>query len=131
MSTRSQVRIVKNGYVLNLYHHCDGYFSSVGKELQEALQCLKNKDCYRLDLEGSAIRQIVEDTSYEPTFFYHGDIEYFYLLDFDNNVFKGWQTPCMRAWNNIVSGEPDWYKKMPNVYEDTVIDLLNDEIKDE
>ena len=137
MSTRCQIRIVKNGYPLNLYHHYDGYFKNgVGEQLHNALQPYtepantelekKMRDDRTLE---SVMQLIREDNSYEPTFWRHGDIEYFYLLDFDNHEFLGWQT-C-RAWDGVPDEDGTWYEQMPNLKDGHRKVNLLDEIKEE
>lgn len=145
MSTRCQVRIIKNGYPLNLYHHCDGYFTGVGSELHDALKIGMDNLAGIPGLGGadphdkeryerafySVMRLLKDDKSYEPTFYQHFDIEYFYLLDFDENVFVGWQTPCMRAWEGLPDDEGKWYERMPNIKDGHVKINLLDEILDD
>ena len=138
MSTRCQVRIIKNGYPLNLYHHCDGYFKDgVGEELHNALaKAWNDPENQREEVRSdrtlqSVMRLFREDPSYEPTFYRHMDIEYFYLLNFDENVFVGWQTPVMRAWSENADEDGEWYGQMPNIRDGhEKIDLLG-EIKEE
>lgn len=127
MSTRCQIRIVKNGYPLNYYHHCDGYFSGVGKELQGWL-----KEAQRD--EGVMIDHISQDPSYELTFYQHTDIEYFYLIDFDEKKYKGYEIGGYDPWANEGEDEYDqykpWYNQMPKNVRATK-DLLKDEMVDE
>lgn len=146
MSTRCQVRIIKNGYPLNLYHHCDGYFKDgVGEELHNALLNGMNNLAGLPGLGGAdaqdkeryerafrlVMRTVRDDPSYEPTFYRHMDIEYFYLLNFDENVFVGWQTPVMRAWSEHDDEDGEWYGQLPNIRDGhEKIDLLG-EIKEE
>lgn len=82
MSTRSQIRVIENGKHFDLYHHCDGYFEGVGSELKDALE--KNASAFGL------IASLMEDEQYEKTDCLHGDVEFYYELDFDENVFKGY-----------------------------------------
>lgn len=86
MSTRCQVRIKYDGFAVNLYHHCDGYFSGVGADLRErVVQALENGwSPFRF------LAQLLEDREYETTDAPHGDIEYFYMLDFDKGEFTGY-----------------------------------------
>ena len=121
MATRSQIRVVKNGYPLNYYHHFDGYFYGVGKELHEALVKVWNDPDIQdndarstLALE-SVMRLFQDNHDYEPTFYRHEDIEYFYLLDFDKNKFTGWQTG---QWEEKPSKDCKWYEQLPSLCED-------------
>lgn len=104
MSTRTTVRIIKNGMVVNYYHHGDGYFSGVGKELQDWLKESK-ENSYHITKKGKKTKnydmdvvfdkflcKINADVSYQPTFYRHCDIEFFYLLDFDKKIFKAYKT---------------------------------------
>ena len=132
MSTRCQVRIVENGYPLNLYHHCDGYFSGVGCELQEILK--KNKESNGLCSASYIINDLIthEYSGYEVTFANHGDIEYFYLMDFDKKEFKAFRTIGYNMWAGEGDDEYDqyqpWYNQIPR--HDKELDLLNDKMVD-
>jgi len=135
MSTRCQIRIVRNGYPLNYYHHCDGYFSGVGKELQDWMkECVeqnkgKVNDC--LD-ECYIVSRMTDDNGYEPTFSLHSDIEYFYLLDFDKLRFKAYRTQVFSPWAKEGDDEYDpykpWYDQTPRFSEER--DLLGDSMDD-
>lgn len=110
MGTRCQIRIVKNGCPLNYYHHYDGGWNGVGAELKKWL-----KECGD-DAEALVLR-IMDDKQYHPTFFRHADIEFFYLLDFDEGVFNGYE---LKGWNPwACEGEDDydqykpWYNQLP------------------
>lgn len=88
MSTRSQIRVIgRDGTVIDLYHHCDGYFEGVGNHLQVILADTRNELKFLAALMNSAD----EMSGYELTDTLHGDIEYFYLVDFKNSIFKGWR----------------------------------------
>lgn len=110
MGTRCQIRIVKNGCPLNYYHHHDGGWNGVGAKLRKWL-----KECGD-DAEALVLR-IMDDKQYQPTFFRHVDIELFYLLNFDENVFNGYE---LKGWNPWADeGEDDydqhkpWYNQLP------------------
>ena len=135
MSTRCQIRIVKNGYPLNYYHHHDGYLSGVGAELRGWLKEAGVEETGKRTegVEGLVMRMSA-DREYEPTFWRHADIEFFYLLDFDNGVFRAYE---LRGWNpwadegedGYDAGKP-WYAQMPrNVRRET--DLLADDFNEE
>ena len=139
MSTRCQIRIIKNGYPLNLYHHCDGYFKGgVGEELHDALKPYADPANAGLDKDvrsdralESVMKLVSHDFRYEPTFYRHFDIEYFYLLNFDKGEFLGWQTPVCKAWDELSDEDGEWYGQLPNLKQDHFIVNLLDEIKEE
>lgn len=139
MSTRCQIRIIKNGYPLNIYHHCDGYFAGgVGEQLHDALKPYVDPANASLDKDvrsdrtlDSVMKLINHDFRYEPTFYRHMDIEYFYLLDFDNDVFQGWQTPVCKAWEGVPDEDGTWYEQLPNLREGHGKINLLEEIKEE
>ena len=84
MSTRAQIRIIEGGEHKDFYHHFDGYFSYLGEELKAAL-----KKCNGMaELEDTLLNEM---KGYEQTENLHGDIEFFYLIDFDKNVYKGFK----------------------------------------
>lgn len=134
MSTRCQVRIVQNGYPFNLYHHFDGYFSGVGRELQLLLRsCLDpmkpdQKLTDRVDGDMLA-KTLINKDEYIPTFFNHADIEYFYLIDLDNERYVGMVTAERNPWSREGEDEYDqykpWYDQLPKATK--TIDLLHDE----
>jgi hypothetical protein len=82
MSTRAQIRIIEDGKHFDLYHHYDGYFECVGQELRAALARSENAwdllTCLTVDCGG-----------YESTSALHGDIEYYYEIDFDEHRAEG------------------------------------------
>ena len=119
MGTRCQIRIVKNGYPLNYYHHYDGGWNGVGAELRKWLGEL-GVDGTRVSdgtLAYGLILRMQQDTQYQPTFFRHADIEFFYLLDLDNWVFRGYALNGRDPWAE--EGEDDydqyqpWYSQLP------------------
>ena len=119
MGTRCQIRIVKNGYPLNYYHHYDGGWNGVGAELRKWLGELGvggTKVSDGTPVYGLILR-MQQDTQYQPTVFRHTDIEFFYLLDFDNWTFKGYALNGRDPWAE--EGEDDydqykpWYSQLP------------------
>ena len=91
MSTRTQIRIVSDGKATDLYHHWDGYFEGVGMELHTALQLA--------DEPKKLLENLLKTPGYEPADGRHCDIEYWYLLDFDNRSFKGYECDWP-VWTN-------------------------------
>ncbi len=129
MSTRCQARIVKNGYPLNLYCHCDGYLEGVGRRLKAALEATDYEPC---DFTEFIVHGQTED-HFEPTFSNHGDIEFFYLLDFDNEKFTAYEIEYPD--NGVIwpqEGDDDYdqykpnYNQIPRHY--AVVDLTSDTI---
>jgi hypothetical protein len=63
------------------------------------------------------IMHMQQDEQYQPTFFRHIDIEFFYLLDFDAGVFNGYELKGWDPWAD--EGEDDydqykpWYSQLP------------------
>lgn len=112
MSTRCQIRVIDaSGKEYNVYHHHDGYFSGVGLELQEMLHKSKNAKDLLADM-------LFDYDGYEPTSLNHGDIEFFYILDFRKNEFYGWQVDWKENLGKI------WNDDRCHVVESTKIDLL-------
>ena len=127
MSTRCQIRIVKNGYPLNIYHHCDGYFSGVGAELQDILK----ENSERLSANWLVAHLLNQCDGYEVTFGIHADIEYFYLIDLDKKEFKACRLK-IEVWAKAGSDEYDqyqpWYNQFPLC--EKVLNLMEDEMVD-
>lgn len=98
MSTRCMIRIKECGGKIDLYHHHDGYFDGVGQELKNAFSSHGNA------LE--TLNALLSDDEYELTDSPHGDIEYWYLLDFDNGEFSGYHVP-FDCWKGTDFDDPD------------------------
>ena len=141
MSTRCQVRVIYNGYPANFYHHCDGYLSGVGTELRHFLtdDVTPSKDKGIEPEKVNDIFHVIEklsrDGAYEVTFHSHWDIEYFYVLDFDNFKFKAYHVKYgdgEHVWPRQGQDEYDpykpWYFQMPAT--DAEYDLLADSLDD-
>lgn len=98
MATRSQIRVIAGDSCINLYHHYDGYFEGVGMTLHKALE--------RCSFSGlSFLAALTEaDDDFELTSSPHGDIEYWYLLDFDKKKFIGYR---------VDHGETEWRSPWP------------------
>jgi hypothetical protein len=103
--------------------HCDGYFSGVGYCLQQML--VKKTAVNKENAEDCVCMMLQEDNDFEPTFYPHSDIEYFYIIDFDSNVFSGWRTHCVNAWGDA---KDKWLESLPRVDEESKVDLLNDNL---
>ena len=109
MSTRCQIDVIDEcGNETKIYHHCDGYFSGVGKELKLLLAM----QWFSLHSR-HFMRELLKNKEYEITENNHGDIEYYYKLDFEQKKFLGWQVDFWPAYK---------------IVEESVIDLTsNDE----
>ena len=124
MGTRSQIRIVKNGYPLNYYHHYDGGWNGVGEQLRKWLKEI-GVDGGGKGMAGAEyiVLRMEKDGHYHPTFFRHGDIRFFYLLDFDEGVFNGYELKGLNPWAQEGEDGYDqhrpWYSQLPK--QDSVI----------
>lgn len=117
MSTRCQIRVIKNGYPLNYYHHFDGYLSGVGRELRDWLLEIGVESGKRSEDVDMLVAKMSADNQYEPTFGRHTDINFFYLLDFDNGIFKAYELYGCDPWADEDSDDYDkskaWYEQLP------------------
>jgi len=124
MSTRSNVYIRVGGELHQYYHHMDGYLDGVGYDLAKYLKnSLKvDKDPYEFLLQ-----QMREEGYYEyegELFEPHGDIEYMYLIDFQDD-FVG------IGYNKRNPGDSEVLETFPNVGSmERFIDAVNAEVFD-
>lgn len=81
MSTRANILLLETGNKLWLYHHFDGYPSYLGDCLMKIMQ--KHKEHKWLDIYELANEMIKnkEDDGFEITNDRHGDIEYIYIIN--------------------------------------------------
>ena len=103
MSTRAYIRINDGGDLFQLYHHHDGYPDGVGAMLKDFLKkqykqggwygdeiandLVKGKLTYEhKDLYGK--KMVDSDDEYEITSCIHGDEEYVYVIDCDEETLK-------------------------------------------
>ena len=83
MSTRCNIIVKKGSDKQYVYHHCDGYINGVGKELKDFLKTVYKPDFYIID---ELILQLaLWDNSYKPCDSIHGDIEYLYTVEIDED----------------------------------------------
>jgi len=128
MSTRCQVRIVDNGYPLNIYNHSDGDFGGVGQELQGFLKEQESNGNFSAWNLAENLFHICN--GYEPTFGMHRDIEYFYLLDFDKHEFHACKVRFLNVWPR--EGDDDYdqyqpcYNQLPRIEEK--VDMLTTQL---
>lgn len=143
MSTHAIVRVIFEGYPINLYVGSDGYFSELGKELTKGLKLSfkEGKNYYQRNCKSSIAdtsdigliayetmmqymsaksAEIVKKYNHEGIFHYAPihrldcDIQYLYVLDFDHNTFYGYETDSIRHNDGSVS---PWYMEGENGYE--------------
>ena len=115
MSTRSHIEVRKGKIKNYIYHHCDGYPSGVGMELKEELE---KKHFFDKDKNLNVVKvsnMIYSiDSQYEPDEGFHGDEEYYYVVDCNNRTLTCYKVPCdmedfdeMFDKRNIVEIKPD------------------------
>jgi len=102
MSTRATILIesVKDNERVRIYHHHDGYLEGVGEFLREFL-----KDIGKYWSVEEIVNRLIkhkEDRGYEYTSCVHGDEEYFYLIDCDNEKLKYAQEENSKTLQEIV-----------------------------
>ena len=114
MSTRCQIRIISGGRMVNLYRHCDGYFEGSGMDLQRALEAGETVF--------GCMAEMFSGDEYEIQNAPSGDIEFFYLLDFDSNRFEGWAVR-LDCWHGV-----DFHdiSQLPEIYNGVRVDLKGD-----
>ena len=91
MSTRSNI-IIKNGKTnILFYRHCDGYLTGAGQDLLDDLRSsyfVYNdgyEDKINFDIAKFTKKLLNQDGDYRIDDQLGGDIEYLYILDFENN----------------------------------------------
>ena len=86
MSTRANIRITQGEGQMLLYRHCDGYPEGVGSELKEYLEKRCRYGWYAENIARGLVTMKDEYGSfpYEPAIGKHGDVEYVYVIDCDN-----------------------------------------------
>ncbi len=122
MSTRACIKIrerVKtndsdNGWVeciIYLYHHCDGYPEGVGKDLKKYLAEVVSKWAWWSpeDIATSLVRGAIKDNEgnadmgYEVAICEHGDCEYGYEIDCNNQTLTCYKLDSgIRPWKRVV-----------------------------
>jgi len=90
MSTRCQIRLIENGKHLDFYNHFNGYWNGVGKELSSTLLTCNGPFPFLVDL-------ITTYGGYELTNALHGDVEYYYELNWDEHSFIGYELE-LKPW---------------------------------
>lgn len=95
MSTRASILVKEDDDKCYVYHHCDGYPSGIGVDMQEYLKTVKYwtienivNDLIKAHRCGTTHNiwtgeSKIGDDGYEWTTCIHGDEEYFYLIDCD------------------------------------------------
>lgn len=96
MSTRATILVKSEKFneSVSIYHHCDGYPEGVGETLKSVLSSLNWHFNYDVFDIANKILKLKSDTSFELTSGQHGDEEYAYLINVDEQVMKcyavGW-----------------------------------------
>ena len=88
---------MQNGKRKDLYHHCDGYYEGVGEDLAQLLEAYDSRN--KKSFFNLLMIRRGKDGGYEETGVLHGDIEYYYVLDFDKGEFTGYEVDGFPAWN--------------------------------
>ena len=90
MSTRATICIKeKDEQDIWVYHHCDGYPDDVGSDLKKYLKTLKyGWIAYEIANDLIKDRVNLKDDGYELTSGQHGDEEYAYLINCDDQTIK-------------------------------------------
>lgn len=115
MSTRSHIEVCKGNKKKYIYHHCDGYPSGVGMELKEALE---DNHFFDKDKQFGIIKTTNMicniDSQYRVDEGFHGDEEYYYVVDCDNRTLTCYEVPWemddfseLFKEENIVEIKPD------------------------
>ena len=97
MSTRSITRVIENGRTVDIYHHHDGYPEGVGAHL---LEVFKTTQATADDFVRALFKS---DGEYEVTFARWWDVEYLYIIDFDE-----WPNVVKFARVKLPDTEPDY-----------------------
>lgn len=103
MSTRTNIIIKDSGKNIQkvIYHHCDGYFEGVGKELLTIIsQYVKKYN--KFTINDFFVDIVSFDYQYEEDTSIHTDIEYLYMIDIISStliVFKCWDVPCFGEYD--------------------------------
>ena len=115
MSTRSHIEVRQGKKKNYIYHHCDGYPAGVGMELKETLEAkhfFDKEKKFGIRKTTNTICNI--DSQYEPDEGFHGDEEYYYVVDCDNRTLTCYEVPWdMESFDeifdkkNIVEIKPD------------------------
>ena len=119
MSTRCVVRI-KRGDVgsVDLYHHCDGYPDGVGVQLLETIErWFEGRPSGHVMCSETLADRLVKnqdaklnDDGYRITLGKHGDLEYFYEIDFGraDSLTKIKALAAVRCWPLRFDWNGDW-----------------------
>lgn len=115
MSTRSHIEVRQGKNKNYVYHHCDGYPSGVGMELKETLEKNNFFDKDKQFSIGETTCIICDiDSQYELDEGFHGDEEYYYVVDCDKRTLTCYEIPWdiedfseLLKEENIVEIKPD------------------------
>ena len=119
MSTRCVVRI-KRGDVgsVDIYHHRDGYPEGVGVQLLGTIERYfegkpQNFELWSEELANRLVKNTdkkLDDGGYQITLGKHGDLEYFYEIDFGkgDGLTKQKALAAVRCWPLRFDWDGDW-----------------------
>ena len=94
MSTRCVVRFVCNGHSVDLYHHCDGYPEGVGFFLMKEMEKVKKGNNYSYSNGNDIVSRWIRECNFEPTFYNHCDIDFYYEFNMDGKWTNGMSVDC-------------------------------------
>ena len=100
MSTRCHIIVKEDNRETFIYHHCDGYPSGVGAELEELLA-----ECERDNNFNNLVDKIVDiDGGYIVDEGIHGDEDFIYTITLNNNS-------CILKCDKVYPNEGTVYEK--------------------
>jgi len=100
MSTRCHIIVKNNNRETFIYHHCDGYPSGVGAELEELLS-----ECERDNNFNNLVDKITDiDGGYVVDGGIHGDEDFIYTITLNNNS-------CILKCEKVYPGNELIYEK--------------------
>lgn len=106
MSTRCQTIILRKNKKHYIYRHHDGYPEGAGQDLKEFINEYKN-DFNVLSLDEIAERLNDFHSGFEnENLCVHGDEDYIYVMDLDNNELKCYKIP----WDKVEDAGEEFNK---------------------
>jgi len=89
MSTRSEVLFKDRRNKIYFYHHSDGYYEGVGKNLVELIK--KHESIGGEWFFTNELYQALAENDYELNDFFHDDLDYVYVVDMKEKTIIGMQ----------------------------------------
>ena len=100
MSTRANILLLETGNKLWLYHHFDGYPHYLGNRLMKIMEQHKEHKWLNIyDLANEMIKD-TEDNGFEITENRHGDIEYLYIINVEEQKITCVETDFGNVYND-------------------------------